>query len=70
MAINVFTAEKIVNTKGIYYTPKGNAYKAYPVYDKRGRMHGHVIYVVYPDKYGAEPIYMTFMPKRKPNVPK
>lgn len=64
MSINYDTAQKVILQNGkCYYTNKGNVHKAIPLFDKKHRLHGHIILTITPDKNGGEPYFNIFVSK-------
>lgn len=63
MAFHRYTANKIIaQSPKVYHTNKGNSYKALPLYDGKGRLHGHVIYMLHNDVDHEKPDYHSFWP--------
>lgn len=65
MAIHEHTARKIIAQAGRpYHTSRGNTYKAVPLYDKKGRLHGHAIYMLYNDVEKEKPSFHSYWASR------
>lgn len=61
--LNRDTKQRIIAQAGkLYRTPKGNVYLAIPLYDKKGKLHGHVIYVKNNLIEGQKPMYIGYSP--------
>lgn len=66
MAIIQWTAERVIAmAPKVYHTVKGNSYKAIPLYDKEGRLHGHAIYILRNDIENEKPDFVKFYPKHE-----
>lgn len=66
MAIGKETAAKIIaQAPKPYHTNHGNSYKALPLYDKKGRLHGHIIYMLHNDVDNEKPDFHNFYPVRE-----
>lgn len=60
MSINLTTTKRVINTKGNYYTNKGNVHRAIPVYDDEGELHGHLIMTINQEINGGKPFLNRF----------